>query len=58
MYYEMHDFWNEMGPPVAISVAGYLGLIKPRSGGTKGKSKEEFGDLDDLLGMFPGGMIS
>lgn len=57
MYHEMLDVWEEEGPPVHISVAGYLGLAKPSSGGTKGTSSGKFNDLDELLEAFPGGMI-
>ena len=42
-----------MGPPVYISVAGYMGLIKE-------KSKPKSGDMNELARMFAstGGMIS
>jgi hypothetical protein len=53
-YYAMLDHWEAAGPPVHISVAGLLGLIgKKGSGKTAG-----LGDLDDLINMFPGGMIN
>jgi hypothetical protein len=55
-YYAMIDWWTENGPPVYVSVAGYLGLIKKKkskSGKTVGS-----GNLNDLLKMAGnGGMI-
>jgi len=52
----MVDHWCENGPPVYIAVAGYLGLVK-RKTGSKAKTGEP-GNLEDLLQMAgPGGMI-
>lgn len=47
----MLDWWLENGPPVYVSAASYLGLIKP-------KSEKSSGDLNDLAKLAgPGGMI-
>ena len=43
----MVDWWTSHGPPVYVSVAGYLGLIKPK----KDKKK---GNLHELAKMFAG----
>ena len=48
----MLDWWLENGPPVYVSAASYLGLIKPKS------SKEAPGDLNELAKLAgAGGMI-
>jgi len=46
-YNTMIEHWKRHGPPVYMSVAGYLGLIKEE---TKGKPKG--GNLDELARMF------
>lgn len=63
MYQKMQDHWEHNGPPVYISVAGYLGLIKKRKPATKvnkttGK-QEMTGNWDDLFSQFSaaGGII-
>lgn len=48
----MLDHWLEKGPPVYISVASYLGLIKPKS---ENKGSGDLSELAKLAG--PGGMI-
>lgn len=53
----MQDYWAEAGPPVSVSVAAYLGLIKKGSSGSSSGGPSQMGDLDDLIDMFPGGMI-
>lgn len=55
-YYAMIDWWGENGPPVYISVAGYLGLIKKRSPKVR---EGTGGNLEELENMFAssGGMI-
>jgi hypothetical protein len=56
----MVEFWADNGPPVYVSVAGYLGLIKRRksSSSTKSGQKPVGGDLNELLKLAgPGGMI-
>jgi hypothetical protein len=51
-YNAMLDWWLENGPPVYVSVASYLGLVKP-------KSSQATGDLGDLIKMADkGGNIS
>jgi hypothetical protein len=51
----MLDWWADNGPPVYISVAAYLGLIKT---GSDSSSAKEPGDLNDLVKMAgAGGMI-
>lgn len=55
----MLDLWEDVGPPVYISVAAYLGLVKnkgKKKGSTKGNPVK--GDLNELLRKFPGGMIN
>jgi len=63
----MVEWWEHDGPPVAVSVAGYLGLLKPRTKVKKivdeatGKvtTVKETGDLNELLKMAgPGGMLN
>lgn len=58
-YNAMIDHWLKNGPPVYISVAGYLGIVNKKRPGSKAKTKaEEPGNLEDLLKMAgPGGMI-
>lgn len=61
----MVDWWKENGVPVYMAVSGYLGLIKPKSGGTKGSGSSgtgsggDYGNLEDLARMFgdTGGLI-
>lgn len=55
----MLQYWAENGPPVYVSVAGYLGLIKPKKlSPTKPGQKPVGGDLNDLTKLAgPGGMI-
>lgn len=46
----MHRHWREFGPPVHISVAGFLGVTKPK------KRAEPEGDFAaDMATLFPGG---
>lgn len=59
-YYRMTDHWKKFGPPVYISVAGYLGLTgknktgsKPQPGNPFGKTGET-GDLEDLANFLSG----
>lgn len=53
-YRAMVTWWSENGPPVYVSVASYLGLVKPRKSKSKGT-----GDLNELLKLAgPGGMIN
>jgi hypothetical protein len=53
----MVEFWSENGPPVYVSAAAYLGLIKPKKKSSSGKSTG--GDLNELLKMAgPGGMFN
>ena len=55
----MVDHWQENGPPVYIAVAGYLGLVKRKSGSKSKAKAEEPGNLEELLKMAgPGGMIN
>ncbi len=42
----MVKHWEESGPPVYMSVAGYLGLIKD--------GKKSYGDLEELEREFAG----
>lgn len=49
----MLDWWNENGPPVYISVAAYLGIIKDSTG--KDKPVGDLNELAKLAGA--GGMI-
>jgi len=50
----MVEWWSDNGPPVYVSVAGYLGLIKKKN---KGKNQQS-SDLSELLKMAgAGGMI-
>ena len=50
----MIEWWSENGPPVYVSVAGYLGLIKKKK-----KKNQAPGDLNELLKMAgAGGMIN
>lgn len=52
-YYAMLDHWKYNGPPVHMSVAAYLGLVKERP------EEVKVGNLNDLAAMFSGsgGMI-
>lgn len=54
-YNAMQRHWRANGPPVYMSVAGYLGLIKEDK-----KASTEYGSLDELEKMFgsTGGEIS
>lgn len=53
-YYAMIKWWSDNGPPVYVSVAGYLGLIKKKK-----KKSQSPGDLNELLKMAgAGGMIN
>lgn len=56
----MLEYWAEHGPPVYVSVAGYLGLIgkgKKKSSNKPGQQPAG-GDLNELLRLAgPGGMI-
>jgi hypothetical protein len=58
----MVEFWSENGPPVYVSAAAYLGLIKPKkkrsSQGKPAKEGHRGDDLNELLKMAgPGGMF-
>jgi len=62
MYQKMQDHWTTHGPPVYLSVAGYLGLIKKKKPKGKGQgqpSQKMTGSWDDLERMFSqtGGVI-
>lgn len=46
-YNAMLTHWGKYGPPVYMSVAGYLGLIKEDK-----KASKEYGSLDELAAMF------
>lgn len=53
MYQKMQDHWLHNGPPVYMSVAGYLGLIKKRSPVHKSTGKKQMtGNWDDLFSQF------
>lgn len=50
----MVDWWEQNGPPVYISAASYLGLVKPKKKGSQAP-----GNLNELLKLAgPGGMIN
>lgn len=51
MYQKMQDHWKYSGPPVYMSVAGYLGLIKDRPKKPNQK-KTMTGSWDDLITQF------
>jgi hypothetical protein len=54
----MVEFWSENGPPVYVSAAAYLGLIKPKKKKKSSAGKSTGGDLNELLSMAgPGGMF-
>lgn len=55
----MVDHWEAFGPPVYISVAGYLGLGKGRKKPGDKSSSSKYGNLEDLVSMFgsTGGVI-
>ena len=59
----MVEFWAENGPPVYVSAAAYLGLIKSKkkkasSQGKPAKGGHRGDDLNELLKMAgPGGMF-
>lgn len=60
----MVQHWKTNGIPTYMAVSGYLGLIKPGSGGTKSTGTSaggggDYGSLEDLARMFEGsgGMI-
>lgn len=49
----MLKWWEENGPPVYITAASYLGLVKPKK-----KASQDTGNLNDLLKMAgPGGIF-
>jgi hypothetical protein len=54
----MLEWWEENGPPVYISVASYLGLVKKPSAKSSSRGGKT-GDLNELAQMFKssGGMI-
>lgn len=49
----MIDWWSENGPPVYVSVAGYLGLIKKKA---KPKKSENLNELFSMMGA--GGILN
>jgi hypothetical protein len=55
----MCEYWSWAGPPVYVSAAAYLGLIKKKpSKKNKGKGQQETGNLNELFKMAgPGGMF-
>ncbi len=56
----MLDWWDKNGPPVYVSVAAYLGLIKVDTKGKPVKStgNKSSGGLDEIFKFAgPGGMI-
>lgn len=53
-YYKMLEHWDNFGPPVYISVAGYLGWKPQRK---KKASDNQVGNLEDLMSQFEGGAI-
>lgn len=50
----MVEHWKHNGPPVYMSVAGYLGLIKPASQRPGASPEEKYGNLEDLEKLFAG----
>ncbi len=52
MYYEMVKYKSK-NPPVGLLVANYLGYKPPAD-----DTKNESGNLGDLLAMFPSGELS
>lgn len=55
----MVEHWKYNGPPVYMSVAGYLGLIKEPAKRPDATDEQKYGNLEDLEAMFAGsgGMI-
>lgn len=49
----MEDYWQEVAPPLDVMIAGFMGFKPKKRPGTK----DQTGDLGDLLRMFPGGSI-
>jgi hypothetical protein len=55
----MVEFWSENGPPVYVSAAAYLGLIKPKRKKSSSGKPTAAGDFNELLKLAgPGGMIN
>lgn len=53
----MQEYWETVAPPLDVIIASFMGW-KPRKRSSKGgQAKEEYGNLNDLLSMFPGGTI-
>lgn len=62
-YQAMQDYWLLVAPPLDVMIAGFMGWKadpfhkKRTSNGGQGTRGEEYGNLNDLLSMFPGGVI-